>query len=81
MEGLVYQFDLDVLFRAEILLYLILSLVPHVVFDTEIKAKLLVFLVDVVRKTVYFDFLELLQRIDFVEKRLDTNVFVILIFE
>ncbi len=35
----------------------------------------------VVRKTIYFDFFELLQCIDFLKQRFDAYVFIILIFE
>lgn len=37
VEGLIDEFDLDILFGAEILLDLLLSLIPHIIFDAEVE--------------------------------------------
>ena len=61
MKSLIYKFNFDVLFRAEILLDFLLSLVPHIILNTEIKTEFLIFFVDVMGQTIDFDIFHLLQ--------------------
>jgi len=57
MKGFVDKFNFYISLRTQVLLDLFLSLIPHVVFHTEIQTQLFVFFIDIVRKVINLDIL------------------------
>ena len=81
MECFVDKFDFDVLFGAEILLYFLLGLVPHIILNAEVKTEFLIFFVDVMGQTVNFDIFHLLQILNLLEKLFNSDVLSILVLK
>lgn len=81
MQSLIDKLDLDIFLRAEILLNFLLRLIPHIILNAEVEAKLLVFLMHIVREAIDLDFLQFLESLNFFEQRLDADVLVVLILE
>ena len=81
MECFVDKFDFDVLFGAEILLYFLLGLVPHIILNTEVKTEFLIFFVYVMGQTVDFDIFHLLQILNLLEKLFDSDVLSVLVLK
>lgn len=78
MEGLVNQFDFDVLLGTQVFLNFFLCLVPHVVFHAEVETQFFVLLMDVMGQTIDFDVLEFFEGLDFFKQLLYPDILIVL---
>lgn len=81
MQSLINKFNLNIFFRTQILLNLILGLIPHIILHTKIKTQLLIFFMHIMRQTINFNIFHLLQILYLLQQLLNTNKLIILIFK
>ena len=58
-----------------------LGLVPHIIFNAEVKTEFLIFFVDVMGQTVDFDIFHLLQILNLLEELFDSDVLSVLVLK
>ena len=67
VQGLIHEFESDVLFGAQVLLDFFLSVVVHIVFLAKVVAEFFILFIDVQGEVVDLDVLLLLHDLDFLE--------------